>query len=147
MIFGKKKKETAVTPQLVAAQRSPLRNTVLPSAVEPYEKELYDRLRFAVPIIDAAIMKMIRLTGGFRVICSDEEYQDGLDRFLENVPVGISGRSVGTFVDNFLDSMLTYGSAVGEIASDPDSRRIAGLWIGDVSRIRVSGGKDPFSRQ
>ncbi|MBR1822913.1 MAG: serine/threonine protein phosphatase [Ruminococcus sp.] len=146
-MFGKKKKETAVTPQLVAAQRSPLRNTVLPSAVEPYEKELYDRLRFAVPIIDAAIMKMIRLTGGFRVICSDEEYQDVLDRFLENVPVGISGRSVGTFVDNFLDSMLTYGSAVGEIASDPDSRRIAGLWIGDVSRIRVSGGKDPFSRQ
>ena len=147
MIFGKKKKETAVTPQLVAAQRSPLGNTVLPSAVEHYEKELYDRLRFAVPIIDAAIMKMIRLTGGFRVICSDEEYQDVLDRFLENVPVGISARSVGTFVDNFLDSMLTYGSAVGEIASDPDSRRIAGLWIGDVSRIRVSGGKDPFSRQ
>ena len=73
MLFGKKKKETAVTPQLVSAQRSPLENVVLPSAVEPYEKELYDRLRFAVPIIDAAIMKMIRLTGGFKVICSDEQ--------------------------------------------------------------------------
>ena len=61
MLFGKKKKETAVTPQLVAAQRSPLGNVVLPSAVEPYEKELYDRLRFAVPIIDAdAPMNSIR---------------------------------------------------------------------------------------
>ena len=147
MLFGKKKKETAVTPQLVSAQRSPTGNMVLPAAVEPYEKELYDRLRAAVPIIDAAIMKIIRLTGGFRVICSDETYQDSLDSFLENVPVGISGCSVGTFVDNFLDSMLTYGSAAGEIASDPDSRRIAGLWIGDISKIRISVGKDPFARR
>ena len=147
MLFGKKKKETAVTPQLVSAQRSPLGNVVLPSAVEPYEKEIYDRLRFAVPIIDAAIMKMIRLTGGFKVICSDEQYQESLDSFLENVPVGLTGRSVSTFVDNFLDNLLTYGSAAGEIAADPDSQKIAGLWLGDVSKIRVTGGKDPFARQ
>ena len=147
MIFKKKKKETAVTPQLVSAQRSQCGDTLLPAAIEPYEKELYDRLRFAVPIIDAAIMKMIRLTGGFRVVCSDENYQEALDRFLENVPVGLTGRSIGTFVDNFLDNMLTYGSAAGEIAADPDSRTIAGLWLGDVSKIRIAGGKTPFARR
>ena len=118
----------------------------LPPAVEPAEKELYDRLRFAVPVIDAAIMKVIRLTGGFRVICSDEELQEELDRFLENVPVGVSGRSVGCFADNFLDSMLTYGSAVGEIVKDSENQRIAGLWLGDVSSVRIGTGKEPFAR-
>lgn len=47
MLFGKKKKETAVTPQLVSAQRSPTGNMVLPAAVEPYEKELYKGLIFS----------------------------------------------------------------------------------------------------
>lgn len=147
MIFNKKKKETAVTPQLISAQRSQCGENLLPAAIEPYEKELYDRLRFAVPIIDAAIMKMIRLTGGFRVVCSDENYQAALDHFLENVPVGLTGRSIGTFVDNFLDSLLTYGSAAGEIAADPDSKTIAGLWLGDVSKIRIAGGNTPFARR
>lgn len=147
MIFNKKKKETAVTPQLISAQRSQCGENLLPAAIEPYEKELYDRLRFAVPIIDAAIMKMIRLTGGFRVVCYDENYQAALDRFLENVPVGLTGRSIGTFVDNFLDSLLTYGSAAGEIAADPDSKTIAGLWLGDVSKIRIAGGNTPFARR
>ena len=121
--------------------------STLPPTVEPYEKDLYDRLRCAVPIIDAAIMKMIRLTGGFRVICSDESLQQELDIFLENIPVGLTGRSVNCFADSFLDSLLTYGSAVAEIVTAPDKRRIAGLWLGDVSKIRIKSGKDPFVRQ
>lgn len=42
--------------------------------------------------------------------------------------------------------MLTYGSAVGEIVIDDSENRIAGLWNGDISKIRVSSGKDPFAR-
>ena len=147
MLFGKKKKENTVTPQLIAAQRSPQTGIALPPSVEPYEKELYDRLRCAVPIIDAALMKIIRLTGGFKVISGDERLQSGLDSFLENVPVGLTGRSVNCFADSFLDSLLTYGSAVGEIVTVPDERKIAGLWLGDVSKIRITSGKDPFARR
>lgn len=146
MKLFKKKKSSRAEPELVAAQRMTGGKIALPSAVEPFEKELYDRLRFAVPVIDAALMKIIRLTGGFRVVCSDERLQPELDRFLENVPVGLTGKSIGEFVDNFLDSMLTYGSAVGEIAADSSEKRIAGLWIGDVSAVRVSAGADPFVR-
>lgn len=145
-LFRKKKTAAAAAaPELVTAQRmgSPL---TLPAVIEPFEKELYDRLRFAVPIIDAAIMKVIRLTGGFRVICSDEDMQQELDSFLENVPVGLTGRSIGDFADNFLDSMLTYGSAVAEIAQDSAGERISGLWIGDVSAVRITPGTDPFER-
>jgi hypothetical protein len=146
MKLFQKKKAAKTVPELVSAQRCGCEAFSLPSAVQPFEKELYDRLRFAVPIIDAAIMKIIRLTGGFHVICSDEEHQQELDGFLENVPVGLTGRSIGCFADNFLDSLITYGSAVGEIVTDSEQLRIAGLWNGDVSRISVSSGTDPFSR-
>ncbi len=145
-LFKKKRQASRSAPEIVAAPRIWDMQRTLPPAVEPAEKELYDRLRFAVPVIDAAIMKVIRLTGGFRVICSDEELQEELDRFLENVPVGVSGRSVGCFADNFLDSMLTYGSAVGEIVKDSENQRIAGLWLGDVSSVRIGTGKEPFAR-
>lgn len=146
MKLFQKKNTPKTAPELISAQRSCCEKFALPAAVQPYEKELYDRLRYAVPVIDAAIMKIIRLTGGFRVISSDERYQQELDDFLANVPVGLTGRSIGCFADNFLDSLITYGSAAGEIVPDNEEQRIAGLWNGDVSRIRLSAGADPFSR-
>lgn len=148
-LFRKKVNSSAHTnqPELLAAQRSNDGNFSLPSAIEPLEKELYDRLRFAVPVIDAALMKIVRLTGGYRVVCSDERYQHRLDSFLENVPVGLTGKSIGAFTDNFLDSLLTYGSAVGEIVIDSSENRIAGLYNGDVSAVSVTQGANPLSRK
>lgn len=142
------KRKTAVpaAAEIVSAQRCKNALPPLPSAVGQAEKELYDRLRFAVPVIDAAIMKIIRLTGGFKVVCEDEDMQETLDSMLENIPVGLTGKSIGCFADNFLDSLLTYGSAVGEIVKDSENQRIAGLWPGDVSRVCVSAGSTPFSR-
>lgn len=146
MKLFQKKKVTKTAPELVSAQRCGCNDISLPSVVQPFEKELYDRLRYAVPIIDAAIMKIIRLTGGFTVKCSDEIYQQELECFLENVHVGLTGRSIGCFTDNFLDSLLTYGSAVGEIVTDNKQLCISGLWNGDVSKLRISSGADPFNR-
>ena len=143
-LFQKKTPKAAVG--LIGTQRGSCESFALPAAVQPFEKELYDRLRCAVPIIDAAIMKIIRLTGGFHVVCSDGEYQQELDSFLGSVPVGLTGRSVGCFADNFLDSLLTYGSAVGEIVTDSEQKCIAGLWNGDISRVSITSGADPFSR-
>ena len=145
-LFRKKRVPPPVRPELISAQRSGDSRLTLPPAIDYVEKELYDRLRAAVPVIDAAIMKIIRLTGGFRVICSDETLQSDLDRFLESVPVGLTGKSVSCFADNFLDSILTYGSAVGEIVTDSSDQRIAGLWLGDVSSVRITAGADPFAR-
>lgn len=132
---------------LLSAQRFSDGNFTLPPKVEMFEKELYDRLRFCVPVIDAALMKIVRLTGGFNVICSDERFQHELDSFLKNVPVGIIGKSVSTFIDNFLDNLLTYGSAIGEIVVDNAKQNIAGLYNGDASHIEVKCGSNPFVRQ
>ncbi len=145
-LFSRKNNRERDTPELIPYNRCTDTALNLPISAEPFEAELFDRLRYAVPVIDAAIMKIIRLTGGFRLICSDERYQDELDRFCKTVPVGLTGQSLGTFTDIFLDSLLTYGSAVGEIIPDSESRGIAGLWNGKSTDIVVSSGGSPFTR-
>lgn len=114
-----------------------------PGTIPFWEKELYDRLRFTVPVIDAAIGKIIRLTGGYRVLSSDENMQEALDRFVTGVPVGITGHSLHSFTDCFLDSLLTYGNAVGEIVIDFDTMQITALYNGDPSKIAVMPGQTP----
>lgn len=148
-LFRKKERIAAVknAPELLSAQRASDGSFSLPPAMEPFEKELYDRLRFAVPVIDAALMKIVRLTGGFRVICSDERLQEELDIFLENVPVGLTGVSLSTFIDNYLDSLLTYGCAVGELVLDTERGCVAGLYNGDASLVRVLPGSNILERR
>lgn len=140
-----RKKESRAAPELIPAVHQVISPDTLP-AVTQCEKELFDRLRAAVPVIDAAIMKIIRLTGGFRLICSNESMQPELDRFCRTVPVGLTGQSLGTFADCFLDSLLTCGSAVGEVVTDPDAGCIAGLFNGDVSAVVLTSGATPFTR-
>ena len=142
-----KKKQTRAAPQIMLPDRECGSSFALPAEAGPLEKELFDRLRYAVPVIDAAIMKIIRLTGGFQLVSSDERYQEELDRFCDTIPVGLTGQTVSSFADTFLDSMLTYGSAVGEIVIDEEGRRIAGLWNGDPTRTSVSAGASPFERR
>lgn len=45
------------------------------------ETALYREVREAVPVVDAAICKLIRLTGGVRVACGNERAEQGLQRF------------------------------------------------------------------
>lgn len=147
MRLFKKKNNINISSEIASVQRSDNGLMSLPTAIEPLEKELYDRLRFAVPIIDAALMKIIRLTGGFKITCSDERFQQELDCFLKHVPVNLTGKSINEFADNYLDSVLTYGSAIGEIAMNTKENCIAGLWIGDVSAVKISAGSNPFVRK
>lgn len=85
------------------------------------ERRLYSSIREAVPIIDAAISKIVRLVGGFRVQCSDDDITARLQSFLSTVPVGASGKGINAFLDTYLDQLITYGTAVGEIV--PSCRR------------------------
>ena len=105
-----------------------------------FEYELYDTLRKNIPVIDACIGKIIRLTGDFKLKAENESIQPLLDRFAMDVPVGISGVSINTFADMYLESLLTYGRAIGEILPDKSNRTVSGLWVGDGSIYRVRQG-------
>ena len=50
------------------------------------EMELYRALREALPMVDAAVGKLVRLTGGVRIRA--REGQRGLEEFLRTVDVG-----------------------------------------------------------
>lgn len=118
----------------------------LSGVAQSCERELYSKLREEVPIIDACIGKIIRLTGGFRVISKDERFQNVLDEFTKSVRVGASGQSLQTLVDSYLDSLLTYGCALGEIVYDTDGRGICGIYLAPVKKLEVKEGKKPFTR-
>jgi hypothetical protein len=90
-----------------------------------------------VPVVDAAIRKIVRLTGGFHFETDDPDAQDMLNRFAETVPVNGAGISMQLFADQMLDSLLTYGNAVGEMLTDANGMPHALLTAHpDVIRIR-----------
>lgn len=104
---------------------------------------LYRAIREAVPVLDAAVMKIIRLSGGFNVCCGDKKTEIELGEFLRKVNVGRSQRGINAFLDNYLDSLLTYGRAVGEIVTD-GSKEIAAVLCGNVCDVQVKEGLSPL---
>ena len=108
------------------------------------ERRLYKQLRDNVPIIDAAIYKIVRLIGGFRIECNDKKLQQQLNNFLDTVPVGASGIGIDSFLSVFTEQLLLYGTAVGEIVPDITGTRIAGLYNSNLDNVELCKGDDPF---
>lgn len=107
---------------------------------------LYRAIREALPIVDAAILKLIRLTGGFTVRCENAEARAGLEKFIREVDAGRGQRGLQSFLDMYLDSMLTCGRAVGEIVTD-GGREIAAVLCGNVRDVLVREGDTPLDFQ
>ena len=108
------------------------------------EIAIYRAIREAVPIVDAAIWKIVRLSGGVKVTCRDQKAQEGLDWFLRHVDTGRGQRGIQSFLDCYLDSMLTCGRAVGEIVPDRRRTDIAALLCGNVADIEIKEGDSPM---
>ena len=142
MQLRKRRKETE-TPLVAAIQTQGCR-AAEEYPVQLYTYELFEKVRRTV---DVAISKLVRLIGSFRVECADRDMQKRLDAFLEDVPVGLTGQSVYSFIDSYLDSLLVYGNAVGEIVLDREGRYVAGLWNGRITDVAVRAGDSPMTRQ
>ncbi len=109
------------------------------------EQELYESLREAVPIIDAAIGKLVRLTGDFTVECKSRETTAELNRFLNGVNVNGTESGIYEFLNIYLDQLLTYGQAVGEVVCNNRGTEICGLYNGSLKDITVKHGDTPMS--
>ena len=108
------------------------------------ELDLYRSIREAVPIVDAALLKLVRLCGGVIVRCPDPEGQKGLEQFLAQVDTGRGQRGIQSFLDQYLDSMFTCGQGVGEIVLDPRGRDIAALLCADPGQVEIKEGDTPL---
>ena len=102
------------------------------------EERVYRQLREAVPVVDAALGKLVRLAGGFRVKCRTDSAQEKLDQFLKTVPCGHGQVGIHSFFTSFLDSLLTHGRAAGELVVA--GGKLRGVCCGDVTVLEVCEG-------
>ena len=106
------------------------------------EEMVYRQIREAIPVLDAAIGKLVRLSGGFSVECPNQESQRRLEDFLHTVPCGRGQFGINSFLGGYVDSLLTYGRAVGEMVVGNGKLR-AVCW-GDVNDLEVCQGDSPL---
>ena len=108
------------------------------------ELELYDALRTSVPIIDAAICKLVRLVGGLQVECDDPRAQIRLERFLREVKVGPASYGISAFLSAYFDDLLTYGTALGEIVPTADRSGMGALYNANLYDLEIEAGSNPL---
>ena len=106
------------------------------------EERIYQQLREAIPVLDAAVCKLVRLTGGFTARCRDPRAGERLAEFLRHVPCGRGQEGIDSFLAGYLDSLLTYGRAVGEMVVSGGKLR-AVCW-GDVTALEARTGDSPL---
>lgn len=132
------------TSVAVQTAPKPTQERFRPGSYLPAELPLYAALRRTVPLIDAALQKIVRLTVDFTIQARDAAAQPLLEEFIARVPVGASGVGLFAFACAYLDSLLCYGSAVGEMVLTNDRREIAGLYLPPLQNLEVREGKTPL---
>ncbi len=137
-----KNKGPVAVCQLRSGQAHPFSSLRSFTCLGAGEAQIYRQLREAVPVLDAAVGKLVRLSGGFSVKCRNAAAQKKLEEFLRNAPCGYGQVGFDSFLGCYMDSLLTYGQAVGEIVVSGD--RVQGLCWGDITQIQVVQGSSPM---
>ncbi len=141
--FEKKKPETAsAAVQIRQGETHPFGMMGSYVPLSQGELRLYRAIREAVPIVDAAIMKLIRLCGGLQVRCTEQAAQQGMNEFLRTVDTGYGQRGLQSFLDRYLDSMLTCGRGVGEMVLDGRGRDLAAVLCANPEQVEFQEGEN-----
>lgn len=144
MKFFKKKKQPSAAVQTAQSYSNSCHPFDIIEKYKPLsgpEMKLYRVLREAVPIIDAAISKIIRLTGKFHINCTDSKIEYEINKFISQVKVNSCERGANHFILSHLNQLLTYGTAIGEIVINPEDSSIEALYNASLSDV-VLGTKD-----
>lgn len=99
------------------------------------DTRVYLQLRQAVPIIDAALNKIVRLTEGFHFETGSEKTDRQISDYFESINVGGNQQGLSAFVSNYLNQLLTFGTAIGEIVLGKSG--IYALYNSDLSEIEL----------
>ena len=108
------------------------------------EVAVYRSIREAVPIVDAAIWKLVRLCGGVQPVARDPAAQRELERFWNSVDTGWGQRGVQAFLERYLDDLFTCGQGLGEIVLDEEGRSIAAVLCADPTQVEAKLGDSPL---
>lgn len=107
------------------------------------KSRIYTQLRQAVPIIDVAINKIVRLAEGFHFVTGNEALDEKMNAYFNQINVGGNQNGISAFVSNYLNQLLTFGTAIGEMVLGGDG--IYALYNSELDSIelkRASNGID-----
>lgn len=129
--------ETITTGQIRDSWNDPVLKQLNTYVVNRSNFRLFDVLREAVPFIDIAIIKLVRLLGDFEY----ETYGDvALKRKLESFRTGVKCNYFGVGLDDFIyqmsDAALHYGYGVGESVVNRTVTDLERLIVGDSRTFR-----------
>ena len=142
-LFKKNKKQDEAAVQAAGGRWNSLVGMGM-STNQSLERRLYRELRERIPVIDAAVSKLIRLIGGFRIKCGSKENEADINAFLADIRVDGCGRGINSFISVQLGELLTYGTAVGEIVLDGSGKNIAGLYNASLDDVEFVMEGNPF---
>jgi len=106
---------------------------------------LYERLKEAVPLIDAAIVHITELVGTPCIEAEDDVKADIDDWLWQRLRVNQVQVGLGNFVSTWLDDMLTYGRSHAEIVLTNDRRDVYGLFELHPGTIAFSPSDDGYT--
>lgn len=142
MAIRKRKKDSPESAVVAVPQTSssnhPFMNLSNYNPISSTDMALYKSLREAIPVIDAAIYKIVRLIGSFTVECENKTAGSALADFLRSINVGGTRQGIDAFISTFLEQLLTYGTSVGEMVTDGST--ITHLYNADLKSISLSEG-------
>lgn len=101
---------------------------------------VYAQLRNAVPILDAALNKIVRLTEGFHFDTGNDALNDQINTYFENINVGGNQQGITAFISNYLNQLLTYGTAIGEMVVNENG--LYALYNSNLSCIELRRGEN-----
>ena len=141
----KKRKEPALSAtscQLRSAQSHPFGSLRGFVPLGLGEERVYREIREAIPVLDAAVGKLVRLSGGFEVKCANSAAQAAMDRFKKEVPCGRGQVGLDSFLGGYVDSLLTIGRAIGEIVVA--GGKVRGVCWADATKVQIEEGDSPM---
>ena len=103
------------------------------ASVAGVNSRVYRMLRESVPVIDSAVNKIVFVTGNDSV---DSE----MNSFFSMINVGGNQTGIQAFVDTYMDQLLTYGTAVGEMVADENG--FYALYNGELETLEIKRSKN-----
>jgi len=113
------------------------------------EASFYEFLREAIPVIDAAINRLVSLDGHIEVEGENEALVDEIKEWIYNVPVNDVQKGLHAFHQNFTNEAFEQGFAIGEFVSSKKRDDIVGLRVADSKWIkfkRTEAGIDIYQK-
>ena len=95
----------------------------------------YEALREGIPVIDAAIRRLISLNGTIKIIGDNAAIVRELEDFCLNVPVNDTQKGIHAFLENASNETFEQGFSMSEFIATKNMKDIAELRVADSKQI------------